>query len=212
MAFGGIASGMGVPPFEFFKLIGGLPVRKVFVRDVEQAWYHRGLPGISTNLRETAEYLAGLLAECDSRRMVFVGNSMGGYAALVFGAMLNATVVHAFSPQTLLTRAARLMCLDRRWRPQIRKLHRSPRRDTDLLDLRTLFRGGPRSTEFHVHYAGMHRLDSIHAQQLRAARQVTLHSYPSGCHNLIKELRASGQLRTILIQSLFPFADVRMAG
>lgn len=209
VAFGGIAAGIGIPPFEFFRLIGGLPVKKLFVRDLEQAWYHCGLPGISDDLHGIAEYLAKLIADEEPRRTVFVGNSMGGYAAIVFGAMLNATIVHAFAPQTLLTKAARLMCLDRRWRAQIRKLHRAPRKDKHLFDLRQVVPRANSPTEFHVHYAALHRLDSIHAQQLRATRNVTLHSYPTAGHNLVKNLRETGLLRSILVQSLMPPIPLR---
>ena len=45
IAFGGMQGQLGMPPFEFFKATGAIPVKKLFVRDLRQAWYHRGIPG-----------------------------------------------------------------------------------------------------------------------------------------------------------------------
>jgi len=45
IAFGGLKKGIGkITPFEFFNLTKGIEVKKIYVRDMNQAWYHRGLP------------------------------------------------------------------------------------------------------------------------------------------------------------------------
>ena len=202
VAFGGIAAGIGMPPFEFFRLVNDLSVKKLFVRDLEQAWYHRGLPGIATDIHGAAKYLAELIAEQGVGRTVFVGNSMGGYAAILFGTLLQANVAHAFAPQTFLDKTSRMLSLDRRWRGQIRKLQRTPNIDASLLDLRRLLSQTQSGIETHVHFSALHRLDCIHAQRLRATANVTLHSYPLDGHNLVRHLRDTGVLRTLLLQSL----------
>src|ERR1700677_2024015 len=45
IAFGGMAGEFGMPFFEFLKATEGLPVKRLLVRDLRQAWYHRGIPG-----------------------------------------------------------------------------------------------------------------------------------------------------------------------
>jgi hypothetical protein len=57
VAFGGMAGQLGMPPFEFFKATGGIPVKRLFVRDLHQAWYHRGIPGHGDTLVDAAASL-----------------------------------------------------------------------------------------------------------------------------------------------------------
>src|SRR5437773_9754370 len=41
VAFGGINRGVGMPLFEFKRITEPLGVKRLFVRDPRQAWYHR---------------------------------------------------------------------------------------------------------------------------------------------------------------------------
>ena len=52
IAFGGLRGRIGMPPFEFLRLTGEIPVKRVFVRDLRQAWYHEGLPPDVATLRK----------------------------------------------------------------------------------------------------------------------------------------------------------------
>src|SRR5438477_12732545 len=79
LAFGGIATGWGIPPFEFHRLAAELPAKKLFIRDFQQAWYQRGLPGIAPHIRGVADFLRRQAKEQRIERTVLVGNSMGGY-------------------------------------------------------------------------------------------------------------------------------------
>ena len=56
IAFGGMRGMMGnILPFEFFKATGTVAVKRLFVRDLRQAWYHRGVPGHGSSI-EAVEY------------------------------------------------------------------------------------------------------------------------------------------------------------
>lgn len=203
VAFGGIQGALGMPPFEFFNLTSTFATQKIYVRDLEQAWYHCGLPGLTDNIDGIARLLKGLVEARPPKRVIMCGNSMGGYAALLFGALLEPTVVQAFSPQTFLSSRQRLLFWDRRWPEQIRKLHRALTARREYFDLQTtLARPGNAATRFHIHYSLIDRLDKLHAERLRCAPNVTLHPYRVGGHGLIKHLRASGLLKKILLESL----------
>ena len=68
--------------------------RVIYLRDVTKSWY---LDGINRRLN-TVERLAELLAEkTEGFRVVCVGNSAGGYAAALFGTLLQASHVFDFS-------------------------------------------------------------------------------------------------------------------
>ena len=62
LAFGGMVGRIGIPPFEFFSLTGEMPVKRLFVRDLRQAWYHRGIPGHGASLPEVADSLRAMIA------------------------------------------------------------------------------------------------------------------------------------------------------
>src|ERR1043166_3150830 len=75
LAFGGMDRRLGIPPFEFMRLTGRTPVKKLFVRDPRRAWYHRGLPGYSSTLEETVEVLRQKTGRPE--RLVVTGSSAG---------------------------------------------------------------------------------------------------------------------------------------
>ncbi|HEX5224860.1 MAG TPA: hypothetical protein VFW29_07005, partial [Solirubrobacteraceae bacterium] len=115
IAFGGMNQRIGIPPFEFFAAAGDIPVKRMFVRDLSQAWYHRGVPGAGADLMSVHELLAKTVAQHRVKRLVTAGGSAGGYAALVFGTLLGADTVLCFSPQTTLDMSELARMGDHRW-------------------------------------------------------------------------------------------------
>lgn len=201
VAFGGIRGGMGIPPFEFFRVTEGLDTRRIFARDLRQTWYLAGIEGLGATPHQAAEGLEAVLG--DGRgRVVTTGNSAGGFAAIVYGALVGADEVHAFSPQTVLTRAARAAWVDLRWLPEMRRLRRLPEVPPDLLDLRRFLTGHEQSPTIHVHYCRGHRLDARHAERIGDLPGVRLHAYEEGGHGLVGALRDEGSLRRILEEAL----------
>ena len=193
IAFGGIKLGLGVPTFEFFRLASDLPVHKLFFRDVHQAWYHRGLPGVGARIDEIAAFIQREIGSVGARRVAVFGNSMGGYAALLFGALIQAQEVHAFAPQTFLSPWQLLKSRDFRWKRDIWRVYLSAdyRRHLDL-------RGAlcaAKKTQFHVHFSPTNRLDARH---LAACANVHLHAHPEGGHRVVKALRDNGTLQQIV--------------
>lgn len=75
-------------------------VDQLFLMDTHCSCYHKGVGGVSTNIDETVAFLQGKIHGYD--RVLFIGNSGGGYAALLFGALLHVHRVVAFVPPTLL--------------------------------------------------------------------------------------------------------------
>jgi hypothetical protein len=109
VTFGGTAGGVGIPPFEFFKITSEFGVERLFVRDLEQAMYHRSLPGMGHGPEGVVQYVKQKATEQNIERLVVMGNSGGGSASLLFGALLDANSTYAFSPVTFIGSVARLM-------------------------------------------------------------------------------------------------------
>ncbi|MBF0469884.1 MAG: alanine--glyoxylate aminotransferase family protein [Gammaproteobacteria bacterium] len=210
ITFAGISGALGLFPFEFFKITRGFAVDKIFIRDFAQSWYHQGMPGVSTTLEGTADYLRDLCRQRGYRRVVCLGNSMGGYAALVVGHLIAADEIIAFSPQTFLDQQQRQQHGDNRWPEEIAAIPGDLERK--WLDLGLLYseNGSSRRAKVAIYFSTDERIDAVHARKLEGSRGVTLHPYENGGHQLVQLLRREGELYRILRNSLTTFSEDRV--
>jgi len=207
VAFGGMAGALGMPPFEFFKATGGIPVKRLFVRDLHQAWYHRGIPGYGSTLQTAAAALRELLAGHQVERLVVAGNSAGGYAALSFGTLLGADTVLCFAPQTVLDLELLAAWDDHRWDDQLHELVDSGALDRRWADLhRALPPARCADTRYEVYYDRTHECDRLHAERLTGLEGLALHPLEGGAHDVALMLRDSGELERVLHRALLPDA------
>jgi hypothetical protein len=203
LAFGGIVGRIGIPPFEFFSLTGGMPVKRLFVRDLRQAWYHRGIPGHGRTVPEVAESLRRILTRHEVDRLVVAGNSAGGYAALVFGALLGADTVLCFAPQTVLDLDILNAMGDHRWDGRLREHAADDAVDTRFTDLRRVLGAtGRADTSYRIYFDTSLRADRLHAERLAGLRGVQLYRFGHGSHNIARALRDKGALRLVLQRAL----------
>lgn len=198
--FGGIHAGVGIPVFEFLNFSRRLAVDKLFLRDLEQAWYHLGIGPDGSSIPEIARFLQAELTERRPRRCVFTGNSAGGYAALLFGSLLRPQAVVAFSPQTFVDPENRRRLNDDRWPAQMKRLHGSGRMSAEHADLLTFLMDRPAAaTRSRVLYAQDDPLDALHARRLAAVPGIELEPHASGTHDLVRQLRDQGSLDGIFV-------------
>lgn len=209
IAFGGMRGLLGVPPWEFFKATGGLPVKRLFVRDLRQCWYHRGIPGYGEDLPGCAAALLGLAREGGAERIVAAGNSAGGYAALLFGALLGAQTVLCFAPQTVIDPQVLGTWDDHRWDEQLNDLLAHERLDPRLADLAGALAlahplpGAPSArTGFNVYYDSSFKPDRLHAEHIARVPGVRLIPREGGKHGIAAEMRDSGELDRVLREAL----------
>lgn len=119
-----------------------LDVNRMYLRDNFGMWYHDGLQGVTKDMTDTAEFLREHIAEEGYSRVVVVGVSSGGYAALVLGAMIGADEVHAFGPPTLFQKGMR-EGMEFRIERSLNKLLERTELDPIFLDLRSFFERYP---------------------------------------------------------------------
>jgi hypothetical protein len=203
IAFGGLRGKMGVLPFEFFRATGGIPVKRLFVRDLRQAWYHRGMPEHGTTLMDVAEALRAVLARERVERLVVAGNSAGGYAALVFGTLLGADSALCFAPQTTLDLEHLAAIGDDRWDEYLRPLADAGAMDSSWVDLRAALPGARRAdTRYRVFFDDSLAVDRAHAERLLGIEGLSLYRFGHGKHHLVTSLRDSGVLQRLLQSEL----------
>lgn len=200
--FGGIAGGVSMPVFEFFRVASTIPVKKAFLRDPRRGWYQLGIPGVGGSAGAVKSLLDEIIDQSGAGRVVMVGASAGGFAALLFGALCGADEVIAFSPQTFVDAENRIAHGDTRWEEQIAALHAAMCGRNAALDLLDALPESAPVTRFQVHVSCDDALDIVHAERVASRPGVEVIAHEQGGHRLVKTLRDRGQLEPILRAAL----------
>jgi hypothetical protein len=192
VVFAGMATRVSMPAAEFFGIFSKRAdaINIVYAKDFMQCWYQRGLLGLSHDVPSTATYLKTFLAR--SKRIVTLGTSSGGFAAILFGVLMGAERVIAFGPQTQLDRRVykRFKSTDSRLRDM--------EADPQYMDLRTVLENHPYDGRIEVHYAADSDTDKPAADHIASFPAVKLFGYESGEHAIARVLRDNGTLSGIL--------------
>jgi hypothetical protein len=206
IAFGGMQGGLGFPPFEFFKATAGFNIKRMFVRDLRQTWYHQGIRDGGDNIAELAVTLQQLIDPHRIDRLVVTGTSAGGYGALVFGSLLGAHTIIAFAPQTVLELDI-LWAMgelgDHRWDPQVKRMVAKGCLDARWSDLRrALPEARQGHTRMELHYDPAMQFDREHSERLAGLDGVVMIPREGGGHNISKDMRETGELEPLLRAAL----------
>ena len=200
VSFGGIKQCLGMPVFEFFNSISDIDCDKVFIRDFKQAWYQKGVDEQLDTSGKIVEYLKKILSENNYNNVCFLGNSMGGYAAILFGSILNVDKVIAFSPQSYIDCWNRLKNLEKRWTKQMLRIYLYKGKNKAYFDLQKhLSANSNYKTDINIFYSTQDRLDKIHSERLKMNKHVMLHPISKGGHDVVLEIRNSGELKPLLL-------------
>lgn len=197
--FGGIQAGIAMPPFEFYKASGIIDETKIFFRDFDQSWYHAGLKDITADIDTTAIYIESIIKEINPETIFFVGNSMGGYAAILFSSLIGKGEVIAFSPQTFISSDLREKYSDTRWPHQIAKTLALPTTKKEAYDLREILLNTKNRNKTSIFVARDSVLDLAHASHVKDCSGVEVFEFDTGGHSLVRELRDKGKLSQIMV-------------
>jgi pimeloyl-ACP methyl ester carboxylesterase len=186
------------PPFHLFEATTGLHAKRLFVRDPDRVWFQHGLPGFGDSVDEVAKSLKEIVSEQEIDRLVVIGSSAGGYAALAFGAVLEADLVISFAPQTTIDRAWLDEAGDDRWQGHLKTLDELGGPDPRWTDLCVALPRETRpGTTFEIHYPTQLDADRRHAERLSGLPGVTMVGHDRAAHNFIRGLRNRGELPEI---------------
>ncbi|MDO6617618.1 hypothetical protein [Shewanella sp. 6_MG-2023] len=182
-----------VENFEFKRQLSNSRCSKLFLRDNSRYWYQAGIRGFSENLDDTVIVLKNLVTKTQGK-VTFLGVSMGGYAALLFGALLNVDRVLVFSPQVRIDEASLKKIKDQRWAACIKQLNSKfkPIKIDELLLKNT-------NIPIIDLYVGNSDLNDIaHSSYLEDTPKVTIHNIETDSHNVAGELAKKGELSSII--------------
>lgn len=196
--FGGIAAEIAMPPFEFYNSSKILDENKIFIRDFSQCWYQNGLPGISEDIRSTAMHIESLIEEVKPQKIFLVGNSMGGYAAILFSSLIRQGEAIAFAPQTFISPILRFIHNDFRWKKQIFGTYRKSIFKNKIWNLKPLLLRSKPKQKITIFVSEDNKLDCIHALRLKNVPNVNVCQIKGGGHGVVKVLRDKGELAAIM--------------
>lgn len=117
VCFGGMTlMSIGMPPFEFLSHLSSMygdTCDLMFLVDKNQCWYHKGIQDITSSIDETVAYLNNIIQQGTYDKVIFMGISAGGYAAILFGSLCNNVHnVISFIPQTKLIKPVNVQYSD----------------------------------------------------------------------------------------------------
>jgi hypothetical protein len=188
----------GKAAFDFVGVTSQLPATRVFFRDPKMLWYQMGVENVGRTVPEVAAYVKRLRMQEQVNRVVVIGNSGGGFAAILFGTLAGADEIHAFNPSTKL-----LVESDTSYPEQLALLHREAGLDNPYIDLRKILLQKPDANPaIYIHYSSGDKKDRHQAQYLRDIPHVHLLQYPFVSHHLARYLAKRGVLTEIVQEAI----------
>lgn len=213
----GFVSWTSRPAFDFYgrlrklEQVSGQPLNKILVRDSGNAWYHRQIAGLGNHVDETAQALRELVRRIAPSTITTLGQSMGAYAAVMYGLLLDAQQIVAFGPLSFLDVQQASLYHELRWLPVMESLALDPplsgyydlaalcrARATDKTQLHLVFGTRPDAANSGASASESVNLDAMHAQRLAAFGRCTLHPFPQSGHAVVQHLIDTKRINGLL--------------
>ncbi|HKY07234.1 MAG TPA: hypothetical protein VJQ55_03290 [Candidatus Binatia bacterium] len=196
IAFSGGAQRLGVSVHEFFETTKTLGYNRILLRDPYFRHYHYGVDRARPDWPSLIAYLRAEVDRLQPKKILCVGSSSGGYAAIVAGHHLRADFVHAFGPQTevvsRMTGGAPATRFDR-WRFSKRGIY------TEALDLAPMLAGYNGVSRYFIHYGTGNEKDRNAAMRITDMPGVTTLGYETDAHVIAVFLAKRKFLGQILV-------------
>ena len=209
------------PAFDFYgrlrklEQVSGQHLNKILVRDSGNAWYHRQIAGLGNHVDETAQALRELVRRIAPSQVTTLGQSMGAYAAVMYGLLLDAQQIVAFGPLSFLDMQQARLYHELRWLPVMVSLAQDPplsgyydlaalcrARATDDTQLHLVFGTRPDVANLGASASESVNLDAMHAQRLAAFGRCTLHPFPQSGHAVVQHLIDTQRINGLLAQCI----------
>lgn len=190
LAFGGMRRSIGMPKAEFFNSLSGTEKYNIlFIKDFHQVWYQSGLLGLTDNIEDTVEYLESVIPP-STKKLVTVGASSGGFAAILFGALLHASRTISFAPQTFIDKEV----FDTFKTPISKWEYLEKAEYTDLKKVIA-----EHTDTVHDVYIGNDEQDIKMLEHIQSSENVREYRVDTESHNVAKVLKQRGRLDEILL-------------
>ena len=146
---------------------------KLYLND-NHLWFLKGIPNISNNIQTTIKYLQYKIEESKCNEVIMVGYSTGGFAALLYGNILNISSVVTFNPYTYLDEKTRKNYSDNRWDDYMGLKYLQKTSDINDLNLKKLNKS---NTKNIVLYLKNNYTSLSHYYNLKMNKNLTIYGY-----------------------------------
>jgi predicted esterase len=211
------------PDFDFYGRVKKLeletskPINRILIRDKSNMWYHRGIPGLGLHVDEVTENLREIIQVIAPSRIIAVGQSMGAYAAIMFGALLQVDQILAFGPLSFLESQQALLYHDRRWLSVMMDLEQNLP-SSHYFDLPELLEKTGQASKVDIFFGtkpdqGANEsvnLDVLHAFRFKPLPNCEIHPVPPSGHAVVKYLIDTKQMDSILGQFILGVPAVHL--
>ncbi|MCC4298558.1 hypothetical protein [Aurantimonas coralicida] len=183
VSFTGVQHGLGGLPADEF--IGTTHRHhSLFVSDMNRSWYNAD--GI---VDQVSQQIDEIRRQEGVRRTVTIGNSMGGFGAILFARLISADVAFSFSPQ--FTVHPNREPFEKRWSTYTDKI--DPWRYETPMPLRSECR--------YFVFSGTDNEEIAHTRQFPKSRNIRIY-YVKGGHNISKSFKDAGLLKSVVSAGL----------
>lgn len=186
----------------------GARLNRIFVRDTANMWYHHGVQGLGQSVDETVALLANMIDDIWPSSLMTIGQSMGAWAALLFGALLNADRSLAFGPLSYFRGDWAREDRDMRFVAVMDRVNRFPP-DLFFEDLPSVFQMCARLPDIRIIYGNGPSegdpggLDQIHADRFAQFQNVSITRYDEAPHAIVHWLIEQKRIDDVLAEWLF---------
>jgi hypothetical protein len=179
--------------FEFRKTFSSLEANVIYIRDLSHNWYLNGIPDVGESVNEICDYFINKIKQYNpnGNKVITIGASAGGFAAILFGSLIDVNQAVAFSPQSFMDKFHRTLYYDYRWKDRVKQIYGGVKTNRQYLDVKPFVKNF--SGNVDLFYDKNHRLDYLHGRRIRYKNVIHFQS-KNGGHNLVRELRDSGKL------------------
>lgn len=200
IVFTGLADQAQMPIREFDRNLAALGVSAIYLRDRARCLFLKGIPGVAPDRDAALAMLRDLIADIAPTRLVTIGSSSGGHAAIGYGIALGADAVIGFSAATNVTPA--FLEADGRGRALAYKLGQLP---AEFLDPLPALRACETPPVIHLVYGIEHPQDPMHADYLASEDGVFLHALDDvEAHPTLPVMASRGELLPFLAGIITP--------
>jgi len=195
IAFTGGGEKLQLPVYEFFDTTRSLQYSRILLWDRFHRQYERGIDDERPDFASLMEYLRAEVARLKPEKLLCVGTSAGGTAAMRAGHLLRADYVHAFAPQTGDHPLNASLGRSRFWPWR----NGAPRKEAKrFFDLTRILQEWNGKTLYYVHYGRACATDRVYADRLRHLAGVVTIGYSCDTHLIAVFLAKKGFLTKAL--------------
>ena len=177
---------------------------KLYIRDLDRNYYLNGIKYSATSIAELTSLILQYIHNKNYKNVTTIGSSSGGFAALLYGNLINADHMIAFNPQTVLGEKNITEINDDIFGPPINAMLRGIKNQDKLyqksLNLRNFI---PFKGKAVIHYSSesLSGIDQRYAKYLQHGNCCVI-PYKSTTHLLALQLKEQNLLFEIIANTI----------